>query len=204
MNTVIDTGKSQLLHYPNFIDDLSITEELMELPLIERPEIRVFGKVCRQQRNVGFFAKPGTSGYRYSGQTTPVIDINNHKTVKKILQKINNYCKELDENFEKYNGVLINLYENGERYIGKHSDDESGLAPQGVTSIAFGATRTFRIRDKKTGKIIKDIEHKPGDLLIMKGEFQKEFTHEIPVQKKIKDARISLTFRLHKKLKLSI
>ena len=31
----------------------------------------------------------------------------------------------------------------------------------------------------------------------MKGEFQKEFTHEIPVQKKVKNCRYSLTFRKH-------
>jgi len=31
----------------------------------------------------------------------------------------------------------------------------------------------------------------------MQGEFQKEFTHEIPIQKKILDERISLTFRKH-------
>ena len=31
----------------------------------------------------------------------------------------------------------------------------------------------------------------------MAGEFQKEFTHEIPMEKKKKKARISFTFRKH-------
>jgi len=31
----------------------------------------------------------------------------------------------------------------------------------------------------------------------MGGNFQKEFTHEIPVEKKIKEVRYSLTFRKH-------
>jgi len=32
----------------------------------------------------------------------------------------------------------------------------------------------------------------------MGGDFQKEFLHEIPVQKKIKEPRFSFTFRKHK------
>ena len=33
----------------------------------------------------------------------------------------------------------------------------------------------------------------------MAGDFQKEFTHEIPAEKKIKEGRISFTFRKHLK-----
>ena len=36
-----------------------------------------------------------------------------------------------------------------------------------------------------------------GDILHMGGDFQKEFTHEIPVQKRITGSRISFTFRYH-------
>lgn len=33
--------------------------------------------------------------------------------------------------------------------------------------------------------------------MIMAGDFQKEFTHEIPMEKKKKNPRISFTFRRH-------
>lgn len=36
-----------------------------------------------------------------------------------------------------------------------------------------------------------------GCLFVMDGDFQKEFTHEIPAQKKVTEMRISLTFRKH-------
>ena len=36
-----------------------------------------------------------------------------------------------------------------------------------------------------------------GNMVQMSGNFQKEFTHEIPVEKKIKEERISFTFRRH-------
>jgi hypothetical protein len=38
---------------------------------------------------------------------------------------------------------------------------------------------------------------KPHLGILMKDDFQKLFTHEIPIQKKIKTGRISFTFRKH-------
>jgi len=191
---LISTERSKLLLYRNFIDTdhLSIyTDSALELPLVERPEILLYGRICRQQRNVGFFALPDTPGYKYSGQQTSVIDIRNHPFLLTILDSVNN---SLDAEF---NGILVNLYEHGERYISPHSDDEKSLSPIGVASIAFGAIRTFRIRNKLSKTIVLDVPHLPGDLLIMAGDFQKEFTHEIPIQKSIKTPRVSLTFRMH-------
>lgn len=101
-----------------------------------------------------------------------------------------------------FNGVLLNFYPDGEHYIGPHSDDESALSTGGkVVSLSLGSERTFRIRDKITKKIIKfsgkEISTKSGRLLVMSGDFQKHYTHEIPKQSKIKYPRISLTFREH-------
>ena len=55
-----------------------------------------------------------------------------------------------------------------------------------VIDISFGATRTFRIKNKKTGEKVKDIPMIQGELLHMGGDFQKEFTHEIPTEKTVK------------------
>uniref|UniRef100_A0A6C0JQE2 Alpha-ketoglutarate-dependent dioxygenase AlkB-like domain-containing protein n=1 Tax=viral metagenome TaxID=1070528 RepID=A0A6C0JQE2_9ZZZZ len=50
---------------------------------------------------------------------------------------------------------------------------------------------------EKDGKKFLDMSMPSGCLFIMDGDFQKEFTHEIPAQKAITDIRISLTFRKH-------
>lgn len=34
-----------------------------------------------------------------------------------------------------------------------------------------------------------------GSLLVMQGDVQRRYTHEIPKEKRIKDSRISITFR---------
>ena len=93
---------------------------------------------------------------------------------------------------------MINKYDGGSEYLSKHSDDETGLDPRvGVVAISYGAVRKFRIRDKKTGKIVMDIPTESNKMIQMYGHFQKEFTHEIPVEKKVNGVRYSFTFRKH-------
>ena len=102
-----------------------------------------------------------------------------------------------------FNGILVNRYEDGTETIGAHSDDEKGLGKGGsVVGISLGAVRNMRFRGKKTpldidGKKYLDMPMPHGCLFVMDGDFQKEFTHEIPAQKTIKNVRISLTFRKH-------
>jgi alkylated DNA repair dioxygenase AlkB len=61
------------------------------------------------------------------------------------------------------------------------------------------STRKLRIREKGSKKIVLDLDMKSCDIIFMSGDFQKEFTHEIPKQLKIKEPRYSFTFRHHKK-----
>ncbi len=51
--------------------------------------------------------------------------------------------------------------------------------------------------NKLTGNIEIDVPTEPTNIIQMAGNFQKEFTHEIPVEKKVKGVRYSLTFRRH-------
>ena len=117
---------------------------------------------------------------------------------KPFTDNLRHLLFHVNEMFDSdYNGILVNRYENGTKYIGSHSDDESCLSNNGVVALSFGVTRTFRIRDKMTKKIYLDIPSKSYDFIHMGGDFQKEFLHEIIKEKKIKDERISFTFRKH-------
>ena len=88
--------------------------------------------------------------------------------LEKLLEYINTKFNS------KYNGILINFYEDGTKYISKHSDDEKNLDHSGVVSVSYGEIRKFRIRDKKTNKIIKDIPTETDKIIQMTGDFQKE------------------------------
>lgn len=156
--------------------------------LVEKPEIVIFGKVGHQNRNVGFFSDYSI-GYRYSGQLAKSIPLSPY--LKKLLADVNAFTGS------DFNGILVNQYMNGSDSIGAHSDDERSLGVNGVVAISVGAERTFRIRDKQTKAIVCDIPTKSGYILWMGGCFQKVYTHEIPVQKKITEMRVSFTFRKH-------
>ena len=160
-------------------------------PLLEhQPAIIVYGKKCKQQRNVGFFSNESI-GYTYSRQLMKSQPLG--PEMAELLRIVNDM---LGANF---NGILANEYENGENTIGAHSDSEIGLDSKvGVVSISYGAERKFRIRTKADNKIVCDEPTTHCGLLVMGGpNFQKLYTHEIPVQKKIKESRISFTFRKH-------
>ena len=156
--------------------------------LEERPKIKVFGKECRQNRNVGFFSKD-VERYSYSNSYMVAQQLGEY--LSELLKKVN----ELTEN--NFNGILVNHYCDGNQYIGAHSDDEKEIGINGVISISYGSERKFRVRNKTTKKIFKDINLNSGDMVHMGGNFQKEFLHEIPIQRKIKEERYSFTFRYH-------
>lgn len=147
------------------------------------------GKPCRQQRNVGFFSDT-SAGYRYSGQFMAAQPLGPELGALLDLIKL-----RYDAAF---NGILVNHYLNGNDTIGAHSDDESALSPgAGVVAVSWGAQRIFRIRDRATKKIVIDVPMRAYDLIQMGGDFQKEFTHEVPRQKKVLGDRMSFTFRRH-------
>ena len=63
-----------------------------------------------------------------------------------------------------------------------------------IASLSFGAERRFDFKHKLTKQKIS-INLPSGSLLVMKGETQKHWLHQIPISKKIKSHRINLTFR---------
>jgi alkylated DNA repair dioxygenase AlkB len=163
---------------------ISYVEPLLE----ERPEIIVYGKPCRQHRNVGFFSNESI-GYKYSKKLMESKPLS--KDMTELLVAINKIlCTQ-------FNGILVNKYMDGNDYIGAHSDDETGLDGIGVVTISYGAERIFRIRNKNDKTIICEEPTSHCGILQMGGNFQTLYTHEIPMQKKIKESRISFTFRKH-------
>ena len=194
--TLIKTENGSELNTYTFCDRELLDECVSDCKdkLLNDPPIFIFGKKCFQKRSIGFFSDE-SKGYFYSNQLCKSQKLS--KSFKELLDKINTIFNL------KFNGILVNFYRNGEKYIGKHSDDETNLTNEGVIAISVGAERKFRIRDKKTKKIVLDIPTKNYEIIQMKGNFQKEFTHEIPIQKKLKKADIhSLSENIYHKLSL--
>lgn len=150
-------------------------------------QVRMFGKYVNVPRKQGLFSDKDIS-YKFSGCT-----VNSFKIPDlQILSE----CQEKIKHIDTYDAMFFNWYKNGNDYICAHRDDEKGIQPgSSIASISFGATRTFRVREYKTKKIILDIPLTHGSIFVMGGTFQNEFTHEVPKSKKNNDRRINITFR---------
>jgi alkylated DNA repair dioxygenase AlkB len=193
MISIIKTDKS----YLNFISyaDNYIIREIIDKCINEvkdcldiKPPIKFMGKIVYQQRDVGFFSNE-TEGYYYSGKLT------SSKPLKPNLLELLLFVNTLFGS--SFNGILVNRYNDGTNYISEHSDNENTLDDIGVVAISYGAIRKFRIRNKITKEKVIDIPTTSYSLIQMGGNFQNEFLHGIPIEKKIMDVRYSLTFRKH-------
>lgn len=92
-----------------------------------------------------------------------------------------------------YNAVLCNLYLNGSDSVGLHADAEPEMGPV-IASVSLGAERLFRLKDQNRKVVFQErLPH--GSLLIMAGQTQRNFTHEVPKEPAVLQPRINLTFR---------
>jgi alkylated DNA repair dioxygenase AlkB len=94
-----------------------------------------------------------------------------------------------------FNSVMANLYRNGSDSMGCHADDEKelGINPV-IASLSLGEERLLKFRHQQSKQRL-DVILGHGDLLLMAGEIQHHWRHELPKTKKLKTERINLTFR---------
>ena len=92
-----------------------------------------------------------------------------------------------------YNAVLCNLYRDGNDSVSLHADNEPMMGDV-IASVSLGALRVFRLKRNGGSWVFKRrLGH--GSLLIMAGDTQKNFGHEVPKEPGVTEPRINLTFR---------
>jgi alkylated DNA repair dioxygenase AlkB len=154
----------------------------------KQEEITFYGKTYPVPRKTAWYGYEGFN-YTYSG-----ISCNPDPWTKELLE-----IKRDIESFlpgEDFNSVLLNLYRDGNDKVSWHADDEKGLGNNPtIASLSLGVTRYFDLKHKDNPELKMRIDLTPGSLVVMTGELQHNWLHQIPVQKTIKEARINLTFR---------
>ena len=81
--------------------------------------------------------------------------------------------------------------EDGSKYIGYHIDDEGGLDGC-VYAFSYGVSRRFKFKNKATG-VVDTVMLDNNSLLVMGENCQKTHKHSLPIMKKIKERRISVS-----------
>ncbi len=187
----LDLPDAEIIYYPNFFAKLEADQyyqSLLKNTPWQQDEIKVYGKVHAQPRLTALFGD-GTKTLSYSNITMRPHLWND--TLLEIKNRIRCICDS------EFNTVLLNCYRTGSDSNGWHADNEKYLGQNPViASVTFGQERYFHLKHNSaiipTQKLL--LEH--GSVLIMKGETQHFWNHQIPKTAKIVSPRINLTFRL--------
>jgi alkylated DNA repair dioxygenase AlkB len=187
---IIQNG--EYIYFPFFFNSIEATNYLKELDdeiEWQQEEMKMYGKLVKFPRLTAWYGDTDKA-YSFSG-----INLTPNpwkKELVEIKRKIETKCSV------KFNSVLLNLYRNGKDSISWHTDAEKELGENPViASVNFGATRRFQLRHQTTKQKL-EFELKHGSLLIMQGELQHYWQHQVPKTNKEVSKRINLTFRLIK------
>ncbi len=182
--------QAELVYYPNFYDfekAKSYFEILKDIIDWQQDNITVFGKTYKQPRLTALYATNDLP-YTYSNLTMFPKPFNCELLlIKQDIEQLTDH---------PFTTVLLNLYRNGNDSNGWHADNEKELGTNPmIASISLGTSRMFHFKHRT----LKDQKHKllleHGSLLLMKGEMQQYWLHQIPKTKKLIGERINLTFR---------
>ena len=186
----IELPQAELLYLPHWVDGLTADRWLQaliaETPWTQ-PQVRIYGRSFAVPRLVAWYGD-AQADYRYSGLVheplpwTPLLA----ELRQRVEQQVG----------ESLNGVLLNLYRDGQDAMGWHSDDEPELGPEPlVVSLNLGATRRFDLRRTGSSRIAHSLDLEHGSLLVMSGPTQHHWQHQIARTRKVLTPRLNLTFR---------
>lgn len=151
----------------------------------QQKHLVVFGKHVITPRLTCWF---GPEAYRFSGGTEAP-----HEWQPGLVDLRDRLSAALGQPF---NSVMANLYRDGSDSIAAHKDDEPQLGERPViASLNLGSTRDFVAKHDTTGeRRVYPLAH--GDLVVMAGNSQAEWTHAVPKRARVTQPRINLTFRV--------
>lgn len=192
-----NTEKKQIqngeyLHISNFFEKSTsdnYLKTLLDTIDWKQEKMNMYGKELLFPRLTAWYGD-NDKPYSFSG-----ITLKPKQWTKDLLEIKSKVETKTDVSF---NSVLLNRYRNGNDSISWHTDAEKELGKNPIiASVNFGATREFQLRHIHTKEKLS-IQLSHGSLLIMLGELQHFWQHQIPKTKKPVSERINLTFRVIK------
>lgn len=179
-----------LTYFPNAFSCLE-ADNYLKLLLNEvewtQPTLKIFGRTVQQPRLSAWYAD-NKIPYTYSRFTQYGLPWkSNILKVKEKTQKITRF---------NFNSALLNYYRDGRDSMGWHSDNEPELGESPiVASISFGEARMFNLKNRADKTLKKSIQLDHGSILLMSGDTQNNWLHQISKSAKNMGPRINITFR---------
>lgn len=159
---------------------------LKEVPWRQN-KIKVFGKEYDEPRLTQLYGNEGIN-YGYSGIDFEALPWSpTLKSIKKDVEKATGTT---------FNICLVNLYRDGKDSNGWHADNEAELGKNPViASLSLGQERFFHLRHNQNEEWRFKFPLHHGSLLIMAGQTQHTYKHQIAKTAREIEPRINLTFR---------
>lgn len=182
---------AEISYFPNFFSKeqaLKYFNTILKHTNWQQDNITVFGKTHQQPRLTALFANNKKS-YSYSNITMhPNVFSEDLLAIKQKIETITE---------TRFTTCLANLYRNGQDSNGWHADNEKDLGKNPViASVSLGEARTFSLKHRSDHSLKHKILLESGSLLLMKGETQHHWLHQIAKTKKVVQPRINLTYRV--------
>ncbi|MES2018813.1 MAG: alpha-ketoglutarate-dependent dioxygenase AlkB [Pseudomonadota bacterium] len=179
-----DGALAMLRQLPLRFSNAEVLSRLVAETAWRSETVTVWGKQYQQPR---LSAWHGEAAYAYSGLTLAPLPFTALLLEMKAAVEL--------ASARHFNSVLLNYYRDGRDSMGMHSDDEPELGPQpAIASLSFGATRTFILKHKASGRTVK-LDLTDGSLLLMSGDTQANWSHGINKLSRPVGPRLNLTFR---------
>ena len=181
---------ADVVYRPNFLTTEAANiafQNILSETSWQHDDITVFGKTYKQPRLTALF---GNNGVPYS-----------YSNITMHPEPFSGILKDLKEAIEETTGhefttCLVNLYRDGNDSNGWHADNEKSLGRNPtIASLSLGNMRRFKMKHNTIPNQKLDLDLSHGSLLMMSGETQHTWKHQIPKTKKIVEPRINLTFR---------
>lgn len=189
----LDLPDSSICYYPSFIDEVRATqyfEIFRQTVPWQQDEIKVFGKTYAQPRLTALFGDP-SKPYSYSNIIMQPNEFS--EELLELKQKVETLCSV------NFTSCLLNLYRNGKDSNGWHADNEKELGQNPIiASMSLGQERYFHLKHRNDKSLKHKLLLQHGSLLMMAGQTQHHWLHQIPKTTKTVQERINLTFRVIK------
>jgi alkylated DNA repair dioxygenase AlkB len=186
----LDLPDAEIVFYPDFFSTIEadrLFRELRDTMAWRQDTIKFFGKSVDVPRLTAWYGDEGTR-YVYSGiENVPLPWTPALLDVKRAVESPSGVV---------FNSVLVNCYRSGKDSVSWHADDEPEFGERPViASMSFGGTRSFQLRHKKRKELKTTIELTHGSLLLMRGDTQANWLHQVPKTARAVEERLNLTFR---------
>lgn len=147
-----------------------------------------------QNSFISSHAEPYIWGSSKGPIVNDAISFDKYPILKSVMERINTTfgCN--------MNSALVSYYRCGTVNIRKHEDNEKSVSQkEPICVVSLGANRRVEFYDKKNDSYnsapVMKLAPKESSLYIMKQGCQENFKHKVPLDKRVKHSRISISFR---------